>query len=176
MGIGVAVAHTFMELNAETVPATDLTQFSTSLLLSSIQTIAFLATLSTFGLYTPTFIGIGIMTSNVQAGISVGNGGGLNSDPHWAPSSIDHRRRAHPRDVSIAVSDTQDKNSYHVAEVLVKKFEEIVEQVNGQYPRFESPGRLPKFAAFSKRDDKKDGSTNVELRDSSTNSNDKTPF
>ncbi|KAF7858457.1 hypothetical protein EAF04_009058 [Stromatinia cepivora] len=179
MGVGLSVAHTFMESKAETL-ATHLEQSSitaiSNLLLLSVQNIALLATLSTLGLYTPALIGIVIMTSNVQAS-ALSDSGGLNSSPSWKSSPLDtrRRRRAHPRDISAAAPCTEDKNSYHVAEVLVGKFQELVGQVNGKYPRFESPGHLPKFAALGRENKKKDESTDIESHDSFTKMNDEVP-
>ncbi|ESZ95732.1 hypothetical protein SBOR_3886 [Sclerotinia borealis F-4128] len=149
-------------------PSTDT---PTSSFLPSIQNIAFLTTLSALGIYTPAVIGIGIMTSHVQAS-SFPASGGLSSSPRWKSSPIDHkrRRRAHPRDVSVAGPDTQDKYSYHVAEVLVKKFEELLGRVNGQYPRFKSPGHLPKFATLGRENENKGESADAPSCDSSTNS------
>ncbi|KAI9642850.1 hypothetical protein NHQ30_008584 [Ciborinia camelliae] len=142
---------------------------SFSLLIPSIQNLALLTTLSALGFYTPALIGIGIMTSNVQAssvtGMSPGNS--------WGPSKLDHkRRRAHPRDISINGPDTEDNNSYHVAEVLVKKFEGLVGRVDGQFPRFKSPGNLPKFAVVGREITKKGESTDFESYDLSAHSDD----
>ncbi|QSZ31795.1 hypothetical protein DSL72_001364 [Monilinia vaccinii-corymbosi] len=121
----------------DTLTSTDIKQPSittsiSSLLVPSIQNLAFLATISTLGGYTPAFVGIGIMTSHVQA--SVGPNGGLSTKSSWnpAPKKNHTRRRAHPRDVYITGPDIEDRNSYHVAGVLVKKFEEIIRGVSGK--------------------------------------------
>ncbi|KAB8300993.1 hypothetical protein EYC80_002917 [Monilinia laxa] len=154
MGIGLSIAHNLMgsigavpafnkhsshigrlstlELRdkIDVLPSTHIEQasiatFIPSLLVPSIQNLAFLATLSTLGLYTPAFVGIGIMTSNVQA--LLGNGGGLSATSSWKPSKLDQRRRrAHPRDVQMTVPEIEDRNSYHIVEVLVKKFENVI--------------------------------------------------
>ncbi|KAA8571545.1 hypothetical protein EYC84_001544 [Monilinia fructicola] len=87
-----------------------ITTSISSLLVLSIQNLACLATLSTLGLYTPALVGIGIMTSNVQA--FMGAREGLSSTPHWKSTKLDQRRRrAHPRDIP---------------EVFVKKLENII--------------------------------------------------
>ncbi|KAJ8059719.1 hypothetical protein OCU04_011364 [Sclerotinia nivalis] len=180
MGVGLCVAHNFMESKAEILTThlekSSITTISTHLLLS-IQNIALLATLSALGIYTPALIGIGIMTSNVQAS-ALSDSGGLNSSPSWKSSPLDtrRRRRVHPRDISAAAPCTENENSYHVAEVLIRKLEKLGGQVNGKYPRFESPGHLPKFAALGRENKKKDGSTDIESHDSYTNLNDKIPF
>ncbi|APA12248.1 hypothetical protein sscle_09g070180 [Sclerotinia sclerotiorum 1980 UF-70] len=181
MGVCLGVAHSFMESETEMLTTAHLEKSSITaipnLLLLSVQNIAVLATLSAFGIYTPAVIGIGIMTSNLQAH-ALSDSGGLNSSPSWGSSPLDtrRRRRAHPRDISAATPRTEDGSSYHVAEVLIRKLEKLGGQLTGKYPRFESPGHLPNLAALGKENQKKDESTDIESHNSFTNLNDKTPF
>ncbi|EDN94876.1 predicted protein [Sclerotinia sclerotiorum 1980 UF-70] len=153
MGVCLGVAHSFMESETEMLTTAHLEKSSITaipnLLLLSVQNIAVLATLSAFGIYTPAVIGIGIMTSNLQAH-ALSDSGGLNSSPSWGSSPLDtrRRRRAHPRDISAATPRTEDGSSYHVAEVLIRKLEKLGGQLTGKYPRFESPGHLPNLAAL----------------------------
>ncbi|KAF7905372.1 uncharacterized protein EAF01_005893 [Botrytis porri] len=171
MGLGLSLAHTFIESHIEILTTTHLEQssiISTLSLLPTFQNIALLATLPALGIYTPALIGIGIMSSNVQA-ISFDSAGGLSSDPHWRPSSID-KRRAHPRDISAVASGIEHKNSYHVAGVLIKKFGDLIRHLNGQHAEFESSGHLPKFAALDRDNADKGESTNIDPHESSTDS------
>ncbi|TGO38507.1 hypothetical protein BHYA_0073g00160 [Botrytis hyacinthi] len=171
MGLGLSVAHTFMESHVEVLTTTRLKQSSiaSSLsLLPTVQNIAFLAILPTLGIYTPALIGIGIMSSNVLAN-SFATAGGLSSDPHWKTSPID-RRRAHPRDVSVVATSIKHKNSYHVAEVLIKKFADLIRRLNGQHAEFESSGHLPKLQALGGDNADKGESTDIDPHESSTDS------
>ncbi|KAF7882515.1 uncharacterized protein EAF02_005878 [Botrytis sinoallii] len=171
MGLGQSVAHTFMESHVEVLTTTRLKQSSitSSLsLLPTVQNIALLAILPTLGIYTPALIGIGIMSSNVQAK-SFETGGGLSSDPHWRPSPID-RRRAHPRDVSAVATSIEHKNSYHIAEVLITRFADLIRRLNGQDAEFECSGHLPKFAALGRENADKGESTYIDPHESSTDS------
>ncbi|KAF7946316.1 hypothetical protein EAE96_009316 [Botrytis aclada] len=171
MGLGLPFAHTFMESHVEIPTSTHLKQSSlipTLSLLPTIQNIALLATLPALGIYTPALIGIGIMSSNVQA-ICFGPDGGLSSEPHWAPSPID-RRRAHPKDISVVAPDNKHKNSYHLAEVLIKKLGDLIKRLSGQHAEFESSGHLPKFAALGSDNADKGESTDIDPHESSTDS------
>lgn len=154
MGMSLSVAHTLIE-SVRAVPAFNkpsshidrpimlelhdqidafpsnyieqphITTSISSLLVLSIQNLACLATLSTLGLYTPALVGIGIMTSNVQA--FMGAREGLSSTPHWKSTKLDQRRRrAHPRDIRTTGPEIKERSSYHVAEVFVKKLENII--------------------------------------------------
>lgn len=138
--IGLSSAHNVMK--SKVAPAV-INEYSiqpsttsvSSLLVPGIQNLVLLTTLSALGMSTPALIGIGIMTSKVQAS-SFNDIQGMSPD-----SRIDgtRRRRAHPRDISVTGPDTDDKNSNHVAEVLVQKFAEITGQVTGWGPEMESP-------------------------------------
>ncbi|TGO12159.1 hypothetical protein BTUL_0093g00070 [Botrytis tulipae] len=171
MSLGLSVAHTFMESHVELFTTNRLRQssiISSLSLLPTVQNIALLAILPTLGIYTPALIGIGIMSSNVQA-ISFDTAGGLSSDPHWRTSPID-KRRAHPRDVSVVATSIEHTNSYHVAEVLIKKFADLIKSLNGQHAEFESSGHLPKFATLGRDNADKGESTYIVPHESSTDS------
>ncbi|KAF7896377.1 hypothetical protein EAF00_006391 [Botryotinia globosa] len=171
MSLGLSIAHNFMESHVEFLTTNRLKQssiISSLSLLPTVQNIAFLAVLPSLGIYTPALIGIGIMSSNVQAN-SFDTAGGLSSDPHWKPSPID-RRRAHPRDISVVATSIEHKNSYHVAEVLIKKFADLIKRLDGQPAEFESSGHLPKFAALGKDNSDQSESTYIDPHESSTDS------
>lgn len=140
VGIGLSSAHNIMK--SKVAPAV-INEYSiqpsttsvSSLLVPGIQNLVLLTTLSALGISTPALIGIGIMTSKVQANSFEGVQG-MSPDNRINGT---RRRRAHPRYISVTGPDTDDKNSYHVAEVLVKKFAEITGQVSGRDPEMESP-------------------------------------
>ncbi|TEY45512.1 hypothetical protein BOTCAL_0330g00060 [Botryotinia calthae] len=174
MGLSLSAAHPSMESHVEILTTTHLKQssiISTLSLLPTIQNIALLATLPALGIYTPALIGIGIISSSVQA-ISLGPGGGWNSAPQLPPSSFEsvHKRRAHPRDISVAATSIEHKNSYHVAEVLIKKFGDLSRRIKGQHAEFESPRHLPKSVALGRNNADKGETTNIDLREPSTDS------
>ncbi|KAF5869770.1 uncharacterized protein Bfra_010970 [Botrytis fragariae] len=174
IGLGLSFAHNFMESHAGILTTTHLKQssiISTLSFLPTIQNIALIATLPALGIYAPALIGIGIMSSNVQA-ISFGPAGGLNRAPHLPPSPFasSYKRRAHPRDISVVTTSIEHKNSYHVAEVLIKKFGDLLRRINGQHAEFESSGHLLKFAASSRDNADEGESTNIDPHESSTDS------
>ncbi|CCD49690.1 hypothetical protein BofuT4_P093980.1 [Botrytis cinerea T4] len=174
LGISLSVAHRSMESHVEIRTTTHLKQssiISTLSLLPKIQNIALLVTLPALGIYTTTLIGIGIMSSNVQA-IPFGSSGGLDSSPDWAPSSSEpgRKRRGHLRDVSVVATGIEHKNSYHVAVVLIKKSGDLIRRINGQHADFESPKHLPKFTALDSDNADKGESTNIDPLESCTDS------
>ncbi|TGO24355.1 hypothetical protein BPAE_0105g00220 [Botrytis paeoniae] len=111
------------------------------------------------------------MLSNVQA-ISFRPAGGLNHAPHLPPGPFasSHKRRAHPRDIYVVATSIEHKNSYHVAEVLIKKSGDLLRRINGQHVEFESSGHLLKFFALSRDNADKGESTNIDPHESSADS------